>query len=122
MKNYEKVVELQKAAKEENARKATKAINYLHSHGKLVTVKELVKLTGLSRSYFYKNEKVNALLKRILQLQGKTLPAKNEVFNRALEISYRLLEKQVAVLQDKCDRLAEENERLKAEVIRLKNK
>lgn len=120
MKNYEKVVELQKAAKEENARKATEAINYLYSHGKLVTVKELVKLTGLSRSYFYKNEKVNALLKKTLQLQGKILTEKNEVFNRALEQSYRVLEKQVAVLQDRCDRLAEENERLKAEGIRLK--
>ena len=38
-------------------------INYLYAHDKVVTVKELVDLTGISRSFFYKNKRVNEFLK-----------------------------------------------------------
>lgn len=121
MKNYEKVAELQRKIGEENTEKAIKAIYYLYEHNKLITVKELMQLTGLSRSYFYKNKTVNKLLKEASVKQGKSksIISKEEVFNRALEDSYRVLEKQVISLKNKNKALLQENEKLREDIHRL---
>lgn len=115
MKNYDKVVKHQKKIKEENEKKAIAAINYLYDNKKLVTVKELVKMTGLSRSYFYKNEKVNENLRKVLALQGgnRGLSSKNEVFNLAVAKSNEVLEMKIRILESKCRELERENCRYK---------
>ena len=121
MKNYEKVVEHQKKIRKEKEQKAIAAINCLYDNRKLVTVKELVEVTGLSRSYFYKNEKVNEILRKVLALQNgdSSFSPKNEVFNNALEKSYKILEKQVIVLKHKNKMLFQENEELKLIISKL---
>jgi len=124
MNKYDKIVEIQKTIGQDNEEKAIEAIQYLYSNNKLISVKELVKLTGLSRSYFYKNKNVNKLLNDMMARQGKShsILTKDEVFNNALEKSYKVLEKQVAALQNKNRKLLQENEMLKAEVRKLKSK
>lgn len=115
MKNYEKVVEHQKKIRKENEKKAIAAINCLYDNRKLVTVKELVEMTGLSRSYFYKNEKVNEILRKVLALQNgdNSLLSKNEVFNSAVAKSNEVLERQIRILEKRCKELENENRSLK---------
>lgn len=123
MKNYEKVAELQKKIGKENTEKAIKAIYYLYENNKLIAVKELMQLTGLSRSYFYKNAKVNSILKKILQKQKgeDDMYSKTEVFNIAVFKSNELLERQIDTLEKRCDRLRRENKRLKEKIKSLEN-
>lgn len=123
MNNFDKIVQLQKTIGQDNEERAIEAIQYLYSNNKLISVKELVKLTGLSRSYFYKNKKVNKLLNDMMIRQGKSnsIRTKDEVFNNALEKSYKVLEKQIATLQNKNKKLLQENEILKAEIEKLKS-
>lgn len=111
MKNYEKVVKHQKKIRKENEEKAITAINRLYDNKKSVTVKELVEMTGLSRSYFYKNENINEILRKILALQNgdSELPQKNVVFNLAVAKSNEVLERQVSMLKKKCEALENEN-------------
>lgn len=122
MKNYEKVAELQRKIGEENTEKAIKAIYYLYEHNKLITVKELMQLTGLSRSYFYKNAKVNSVLKKVLikQKGDEDISSKTEVFNIAVSKSNELLERQIEILKHRCNKLMHENSKLKNEIERLK--
>lgn len=110
MRNYEKVVEHQKKIRKENEKKAITAINHLYDNKKSVTVKELVKMTGLSRSYFYKNEKVKDTLRKVLDLQNgdNSLMSKNEVFNLAVAKSNEVLERQIRILEKRCDKLQKE--------------
>lgn len=123
MNKFDKIVQLQKTIGHDNEERAIETIQYLYSNNKLISVKELVKLTGLSRSYFYKNKKVNKLLNDMMARQGKSssILTKEEVFNKALEKSYKVLEKQVAALQSKNKLLMEENEKLRIEIKRLKS-
>ena len=115
MKNYEKVVKHQKKIRKENEEKAITAINRLYDNKKSVTVKELVEMTGLSRSYFYKNEKVKEILRKVLDLQNgdNSLMPKNEVFNLAVAKSNEVLERQIMILENRCRELEKENHRLK---------
>lgn len=115
MKNYEKVVEHQKKIRKENEKKAIAAINHLYDNRKLVTVKELVEMTGLSRSYFYKNEKVKETLRKVLALQNgdNSILTKNEVFNFAVAKSNEVLERQIRILENRCRELENENRSLK---------
>lgn len=121
MNKYDKIVEIQKTIGQDNEEKAIEAIQYLYSNNKLISVKELVKLTGLSRSYFYKNQNVNGLLNDMMARQGKSssIRTKDEVFNKALEKSYKVLEKQVETLQRKNKMLMEENEELKVTIRKM---
>lgn len=122
MKKYERIVEIQKNIGADNEQKAIEAINYLYAHNKLISVKELVELTGLSRSYFYKNKRVNELLKKLIAKQtGDTsILTKNEVFNTALESSYIMMERQATLWKERYYNLLEENERLREEIKKLK--
>lgn len=115
MRNYEKVVEHQKKIRKENEKKAITAINHLYDNRKLVTVKELVEMTGLSRTFFYKNEKVNETLRKVLSLQNGDdgLLPKKEVFNLAVAKSNEVLERQIRILENRCRELEKENCRLK---------
>lgn len=110
MKNYEKVVKHQKKIRKENEEKAITAINRLYDNKKSVTVKELVEMTGLSRSYFYKNEKVNEMIRKVsaLQYRDTGLLQKNEVFNLAVVKSNDVLERQIRILERRCDKLQKE--------------
>lgn len=115
MKNYDRIVEIKRRTREENEQKALNAINYLYESKKSVSVKELTELTGFSRSFFYKNDKVNKALRKVISLQTRTggLTSKTEVFNMAAAKSNEILEKQVKALQRKCSELEKENAMLR---------
>ena len=118
LKNYDRIVEIKRKAREENEQKALSAINYLYESKKNVSVKELTVLTGLSRSFFYKNDLVSKALRKIISLQTKTggLTSKTEVFNMAAAKSNEILERQVKALQRKCTELEKENAMLRSKM------
>ena len=114
-KKYEKMIALKRQAQKENEASAIKSINYMLENGKLISVNELTKLTGLSRSYFYKNEKVSATLKKAIAKQkgSKDLFSKNEAFNLAAAKQNDVLENQLTKLREKYVTLKAENQYLR---------
>ena len=114
-KKYEKMVALKLQAQKENEASAIKSINYMLESDKLISVNELTKLTGLSRSYFYKNEKVSATLKKAIAKQkgSRNLFSKNEAFNLAAAKQNDVLEQQLIRLREKYATLKAENQYLR---------
>ena len=114
-KKYEKMIALKRQAQKENEASAIKSINYMLENGKLISVNELTKLTGLSRSYFYKNEKVSATLKKAIAKQkgSRDLFSKNEAFNIAAAKQNDVLENQLKRMREKYAALKEENQYLR---------
>ena len=114
-KKYEKIVALKLQVQKENEASAIKSINYMLESGKLISVKELTKLTGLSRSYFYKNEKVSTTLKKAIAKQkgSKDLFSKNEAFNLAAAKQNDVLENQLKRMREKYAALKAENQYLR---------
>ena len=114
-KKYEKMVALKLQAQKENEASAIKSINYMLESDKLISVNELTKLTGLSRSYFYKNEKVSATMKKAIAKQkgSRDLFSKNEAFNIAAAKQNDVLENQLKRMREKYAALKAENQYLR---------
>lgn len=114
-KKYEKMIALKRQAQKENEMAAIESINYMLENGKLISVKELTNLTGLSRSYFYKNEKVSATLKKAIAKQkgSRDLFSKNEAFNLAVAKQNDVLENQLKRMREKYAALKAENQYLR---------
>ena len=81
-----------------------------------ITICELTKQTGLSRSFFYKNAVVNMELNTALKAQqGKILSSKRDKkLNEALKETVKLQ-------KDEIEKLRMEKSRLTFEIKRLKN-
>ena len=65
MKNkYDGMVAVNQAISREKTRQALQAIQQMVRENAEITVKELQERTGLSRAFFYKNEKVKSALEK----------------------------------------------------------
>ena len=104
MSNFSKMLEVNKASSVEKEEKAVKEITKMIESDVQVTVAELVKRTGLSRAFFYKNPIAVAALKDAREKQkGKSFTNPTKV------ILDKAMEKQIEVLK-------KENEKLKQKV------
>ncbi len=104
MSNFSKMLEVNKASSVEKEEKAVKEITKMIESDVQVTVAELVKRTGLSRAFFYKNPIAVAALKDAREKQkGKSFANPTKV------ILDKAMEKQIEVLK-------KENEKLKQKV------
>ena len=110
MAKYERMLETNRCTSREKIDKAKMEINLMLKTDTEVSVCELVKRTGLSRGFFYKNEEVNDALERARNLQkGKTFHKPQEiVLNKAME-------HQLVILQIQIEKLRSDNKNLKAE-------
>lgn len=115
MKNYERMVALNRSVNKEKVTRALQAIGTMQSQNLLVTVGELSKRTGLSRGFFYKNAEVRKGLEKAQEAQkAKSFVRPQQVIlNQAMEQQLRFMEKKI-------DKLIEENHRLQEENLRLK--
>lgn len=115
MKNYERMVALNRTVNKEKVSRALQAIDRMQAQHLQVTVGELSKRTGLSRGFFYKNEEVRKELEAAQNAQkGKTFVRPQQVIlNQAMEQQLRFLERKI-------DKLIEENRRLQEENLRLR--
>ena len=105
MSNFSKMLEVNKALSVEKEEKAVKEITKMIESDVQVTVAELVKRTGLSRAFFYKNPIAVAALKDAREKQK----GKKSFTNPTKVILDKAMEKQIEVLK-------KENEKLKQKV------
>jgi len=114
MKKYEKMVRANREICEEKVLRAKKAIQELVDNEEPILVCDLVKRTGLSRAFFYKNPDVKSALDEArLEQKGMVFPQKKKVaLDKAMELQLQMYEKQI-------ERLKSENAKLMKEIERL---
>ena len=110
MSKYDKMVANNQAASREKIDCARKAILLLLEEDRQVTVCELVKRTGLSRGFFYKNPEISKELDRARERQHGRVFVKPQK-----AILDKAIDNQLQVLQQQIMKLKKENETLKAE-------
>lgn len=107
MTKYDRMVATNRATSDAKIAKAKEEIAKMVSENVQVTVGELVKRTGLSRGFFYKNEEVNRALENARDLQdGKALTKPQKV------ILDKAMDKQLQILQQQIEKLKSENSSL----------
>ena len=107
MTNYDNMLRANQNLCEEKKILAIDMIHRMLKRNEHVSVMDLTKATGLSRSYFYKNEQVRTeLYKAIEAQQGKVLHSRRDTtLNTALKAT-------VQVQKNEIERLKRENQRL----------
>ena len=122
MKSYEKMVAVNRQTSERKELIAIEAMRKKYESQEQVSVVALVKETGLSRGFFYKNERVRTELRRLQKLQaGMDFTATRKVvLDKAivlrineLEAENRLLKMKIADLLDKNNKLEKVAQRKK---------
>lgn len=107
MTKYDRMVATNRATSEAKIAKAKAEIAKMVSENIQVTVGELVKRTGLSRGFYYKNEEVCRALENARDLQdGKALTRPQKVILDAA------MDKQLQILQQQIEKLKSENSSL----------
>ena len=107
MTNYDRMVATNRATSEAKIAKAKAEIAKMVSENVQVTVADLVKRTGLSRGFFYKNDEVAIALEDARELQnGQALTRPQKV------ILDRAMDKQLQILQQQIEKLKSENSSL----------
>ena len=122
MKSYEKMVAVNRQTSERKELIAIEAMRKKYESQEQVSVVALVKETGLSRGFFYKNERVRTELRRLQKLQAGMdfIATRKVVLDKAivlrikeLEAENRLLKMKIADLLDKNNKLEKVAQRKK---------
>ena len=77
-----------------------------------VSVPKLMKLTGLSRGFFYKNPEVRQEIDKAIERQAGMVDPRREILNMAMEKQIALLQQQIIHLKKEKEELVKENEKL----------
>ncbi len=112
MSKYDKMIALNKRSSEEKIDKAVKAIHKMLEDGEKVTIPKLMKKTGLSKGFFYKNLTVRKEYDRALEQQAGMVDPKRYIGDIVLKSRVELLEQQLREQK-------RENEGLKKEMKKL---
>ena len=92
-----------------------KAVEYLTrsaKQGYTVSVPQLVKMTGASRGFFYKNPIVRAEIDRAMEQQAGTINPRRGILDKAMEGRIDLLQEEIFRLRQENQALRDENQRL----------
>ena len=79
---------------------------------KLKEVSQLVKMTGASRGFFYKNPIVRAEIDRAIEQQAGTINPRRGILDKAMEGRIDLLQEEIFRLRQENQALRDENQRL----------
>lgn len=111
---YDNMVRRNRRVNEEKKERAIFAIKKLLLENEPVTVSTLAEKTGLSREFFYKNEKVREVLtKARTQQQGVVFQRPQKaLFDKAMAAQLESMKKQLEKEKDTVRSLQAENERL----------
>lgn len=113
MSKYDKMIELNKKNSSEKIENARKAIYEMIQEEEKVTIPKLMKKTGLSRGFFYKNPAVRREVDRAMEQQAGLVDKRRKIIDMAMENKIMLLEQIVAKLQRENAELEKQNEKLK---------
>lgn len=112
MNKYDKMIEGNQKKSREKIETARRAIYDMIADRERITVPKLMKKTGLSRGFFYKNPTIREEMDRAVEQQAGMIDPRREILNMALE-------KQIDLLNQKVANLTRENGELKKEKARL---
>lgn len=113
MNKYDTMVTKNRQRSEEKIAQARKAIRELQMGQERITVPKLMKMTGLSRGFFYKNPIVRAEISQALEQQAGTIDPRRNILDQAMGGRIALLEQQIRELKQEIERLQKENQKLR---------
>lgn len=112
MSKYDRMVELNRERSDEKVTAASEAVRKLVGNSDKVTIPKLMKMTGLSRGFFYKNPVVRQLIDDVVERQAGMVDPRRSILNMAMDNRIELLQQQVADLKRENDILKKENQKL----------
>ena len=111
MSKYDNMIERNRKVSEEKISRAKSAIREMIEDEEKVTIPKLMKKTGLSRGFFYKNATVRKEIDRALDLQAGMVDSKRKILDMAMENRIELLEKTIKELKKENMELKQQNEK-----------
>ncbi len=99
MSKYDKMVEENQKKSKEKIVAARYAIREMLENQERISVPKLMKRTGLSRGFFYKNSVIREEMNRAVEQQAGMIDPRREILNVALEQQNELLQRQVQALK-----------------------
>lgn len=112
MNKYDRMIEMNRERSDEKIAAAKLAIRKLLDQGERVSVPQLVKMTGASRGFFYKNPIVRAEIDRAMEQQAGTINPRRGILDKAMEGRIDLLQEEIFRLRQENQALRDENQRL----------
>lgn len=112
MNKYDNMLAINRERSREKITSAKIAIRELMEDGERVSVPKLMKLTGLSRGFFYKNAEVRRELDDAIQQQAGTINPRRKILDQAMDSRIEQLQNQLAQLQRENAELKKENAKL----------
>ena len=112
MNKYDTMIACNKKTSEEKINRAVTEIRQMLAEEEKVTVPKLVKRTGLSRGFFYKNPIVRAEIDRAMEQQAGTINPRRGILDKAMEGRIDLLQEEIFRLRQENQALHAENQRL----------
>lgn len=117
---YDKMVEITQAESRRKKEVAKKAISGMLDNMERITVAELVKRTGLSRGFFYKNQMVRCELDDAIHRQEAIFKNQHPVImDKELEDTLVDLKLELLKAKTQNEELAKSNEQLRQQVEKL---
>lgn len=117
---YDKVVAMNRQQGKQNAEIVKNEIQKMLERKERVTVAALVRYTGFSNSFFYKNKQVKNAVKSAQLQQGECYNPKKAIFDMVLEEKVANLKIVITKLKKQNKELLGTNERLENELKRVK--
>ena len=112
MSKYDKMIEENQRKSKEKIGLAQLTIQDMLANKERITVPKLMKKTGLSRGFFYKNPTVRELMNQAVEEQAGMIDPRREILNMAMEKQIDLLNQKIAALTRENSELKKKNEKL----------
>ena len=112
MSKYDKMIEENQRKSKEKIGLAQQTIQDMLANKERITVPKLMKKTGLSRGFFYKNPTIRDLMNQAVEEQAGMIDPRREILNMAMEKQIDLLNQKIAALTKENSELKKKNEKL----------
>ena len=112
MNKYDKMIEENQRKSKEKICLAQQTIHDMVANKERITVPKLMKKTGLSRGFFYKNPTIRDLMNQAIEEQAGMIDPGREILNMAMEKQIELLNQKIAALTRENSELKKKNEKL----------
>ena len=112
MNKYDKMIEENQRKSKGKICLAQQTIHDMVANKERITVPKLMKKTGLSRGFFYKNPTIRDLMNQAIEEQAGMIDPRREILNMAMEKQIELLNQKIAALTRENSELKKKNEKL----------
>ena len=98
MSKYDKMIEENQRKSKEKIGLAQQTIQDMLANKERITVPKLMKKTGLSSGFFYKNPTIRDIMNQAVEEQAGMIDPRREILNMAMEKQIDLLNQKIAAL------------------------